>query len=98
MSQVVAIMEDFSDTTSPGAFPTNSWPFLGSLPSALQWWRPRAVAYYQRQHGLWTKLWSDLKAKVEKGTAPSCFAQQLLENKDSSIDELQAAFLAGSKS
>ncbi|KAJ4424482.1 hypothetical protein N0V82_000806 [Gnomoniopsis sp. IMI 355080] len=92
---VVQIMKEFGETTTPDAFPTNSWPWLGYLPTALQWWRPRAVKYYENQRGLWLGMWENLKAKAAAGAAPSCFAQRLLETQDIATSDLQASFLAG---
>lgn len=92
-------MEEFSEATAPGAFVTDLLPQLSYLPVWLQWWRPRAQRYYQHQHNLWIPIWRELKEKVKKGCAPSCFAKHLLEAdmKRYGLEDIQAAFLAGSK-
>jgi hypothetical protein len=65
----------------------------------MQWWEKPYAAMRERQNKIWLRYWTDMKAKIENGTAPECFGRQFVEAGYSKkgIDELQAAFIAGSK-
>jgi hypothetical protein len=65
----------------------------------MQWWRPEALRFQQRQNKVWMGYWQTLKKKIEEGTAPECFVKQFAESnyQDKGIDEMQAAYTAGSK-
>jgi hypothetical protein len=65
----------------------------------MQWWRPRALGYFDHQYQLWMRLWNALKVQISHGTAPECFAKQWAEidQEKQGIDEVQAAFVAGCK-
>lgn len=93
-------MKDFSDAATPGAYLVDTFPPLANLvPKPLQWWRRSAARYRERQERVWMKLWTDLQRSIAAGTAPECFVKQLVENdfRKHEIDEMQAAFVAGSK-
>ena len=92
-------MEEFSETTEPGAFITSRFPWLSYLPKRLQWWRPQALKYYERQYDLWMKFLTELKSKVSAGKAPVCFAKDFLVEGTlaQELDDEQIAFLAGSR-
>ncbi|KAJ5631640.1 O-methylsterigmatocystin oxidoreductase [Penicillium longicatenatum] len=95
--QVDQIMQDFSQATAPGVFITDLIPQLDNLPVRLQWWRPQARKFHERQYAVWMPLWQELRRRVTEGTAPSCFAKHFMEAdmQRFQIDETQAAFLAG---
>lgn len=92
-------MKEFSESAEPGAFLADTFPPLAKLPLALQWWRPRARRYYERQQRIWMKFWSNLTRKMRHGNAPECFVKQWVETEyeKQGISEVQAAFVAGSK-
>lgn len=91
-------MKEFSESAEPGAFLADMYPPLAKLPVWLQWWRPRARRYYERQKTIWMKYWNTLKIQRELGIAPECFVKQWMETDQEKhgIDEVQAAFVAGS--
>lgn len=93
-------MEDFSKAAAPGAFIADMIPPLANLPSWMQWWKSRAEAHYNRQVTIWMKFWTNLKAQMAEKKAPECFVRQFAETDYSKqgISEIQAAFVAGSKS
>ncbi|KAM5465548.1 hypothetical protein MauCBS54593_006323 [Microsporum audouinii] len=97
LHKVYQIMAEFSETTKPDAFITETIPALAYLPAWMQWWRKEALKYYQNQHDLWMKLWKELEAKSIDGKAPPCFALDLMQNRSlmEEFGEVQAAFLAG---
>lgn len=90
-------MHDFSEYGAPGAFMAEVFPPLAQLPLWMQWWRKRALMYYQRQERLWTRLFANLKDEITKGKAPECFVKQMIESQFEKfgINQLQGAFLAG---
>lgn len=54
--------------------------------------------YFDKQANLWMSFWTSLKTQMETKTAPDCFVKQFIESdyEKQGINELQAAFLAGS--
>ena len=93
-------MDDFTKVAAPGTYIADAIPQLGRLPKSLQWWHKSVEPYYQRQANLWMKYWTDLRTKMETGQAPECFVKHFIETdyERQGITELQAAFVAGSKS
>lgn len=91
-------MTDFSQATAPGAYITDLLPQLDRIPKWLQWWRARAYRLYKFQYALWMPLWQKLRQQINDGAAPSCFAKHFMQAdvQRHQIDEIQAAFLAGS--
>jgi cytochrome P450 len=98
--QIFKIMEEFAEASHPTKWIAEVIPPLSRLPEVLQWWRPEALRYQERQNNLWMRYWRDLKKKIEDGTAPECFVKQFAESnyEGKGIDELQAAYTAGSES
>lgn len=92
-------MEDFSKAATPGAYLADAFPPLAKLPKVLQWWRKSALAGYNRQAQIWLKYWNKLRSQMADKTAPECFVKQFMEDLDAKndIDEVTAAFVAGSK-
>lgn len=76
------------------------FPVLLRLPQWMHWWEKSAAVMRERQNAIWLKYWNGMKDKIDKGIAPECFGRQLVEAgySQKGIDELQAAFVAGSKS
>ena len=76
------------------------FPVLLKLPQWMHWWEKSAAVMRERQNTIWLKYWNGMRDKIDKGIAPECFGRQLVEAGDSQkgIDELQAAFVAGSES
>ncbi len=99
MLEVYRVLDDFVASLLPGAFIADQIPILARLPKRLQWWRPRAEAYYKRQEALWLKLWDQMQQKIRAGKAPECFVKRLAETdyRQQGISDLRAAFLSGSK-
>lgn len=69
------------------------------LPKWMHWWEKPYAVMRERQNKIWLRYWNEMKAKIEKGMAPECFGRQFVEAGYSKkgIDELQAAFVAGSE-
>ncbi|KAF2225595.1 putative O-methylsterigmatocystin oxidoreductase [Elsinoe ampelina] len=95
--EVYGLMEEFSESGTPGAMLVDLLPPLARLPRFMQSWRPKAEKFYRRQEAIWMKFWNDLNVKIQTGKAPDCFVRQFVEveQKKANIDEVQAAFLAG---
>ncbi len=93
-------MKEFSDSAAPGAFIADLIPPLAQLPVWMQWWRKRALGYQERQTKIWMKYWTILRQQIEEKTAPECFVKQFIGTnyEKEGISEIQAAFVAGSKS
>jgi cytochrome P450 len=95
---VFAILGEFGEASSPTRWIAEIVPPLSRLPTWLQWWRPEAMSYQERQNAAWMGYWQMLKKKIEDGTAPECFVKQFAESdyQAKGIDEMQAAYTAGS--
>lgn len=94
-------MKEFSKAAAPGTFLADLIPPLAEvIPVSLQWWRPRALRYQKRQTETWMKYWNALQHQLKEGRAPQCFVKQFSESgyKSQSISDVQAAYVAGSKS
>ncbi|KAF2027348.1 putative O-methylsterigmatocystin oxidoreductase [Setomelanomma holmii] len=95
--EIYGLMQEFSESATPGAYIAELVPPLGKLPTALQWWRASAEKKYRRQRDIWMKYWNSLLQQVSAGTAPECFVKQFAEGdyRKQDISETQAAFVAG---
>lgn len=94
-------MKDFSDNAKPGAHIADLIPPLAEIiPEPFQWWRKSALALQERQSKIWLKYWTSLKKLVDEKKAPECFVKQFMatDYQKQGISEIQAAFVAGSKS
>lgn len=97
--EIYGLMQEFSESATPGAYIADLIPPLARLPASFQWWRASAQKKYKRQEAIWIKYWSTLVDQIAKKTAPECFVKQFAERdyKKQEISETQAAFVAGSK-
>jgi hypothetical protein len=93
-------MKEFSECAAPGEFIAELIPpLVDIIPVSLQWWRPRALKYQERQTKIWVRYWDTLMKQIKEGRAPNCFVKQFAETdyKDQGISDVQAAYVAGSK-
>ncbi|KAH7068462.1 cytochrome P450 76C3 [Paraphoma chrysanthemicola] len=95
---IYSVMDDFSVVATPGTWLAEELPFLGKLPLQLQWWRKGLKPLFDKQANLWMSFFTSLKTQMETKQAPECFVKQFIESdyEKQGINELQAAFLAGS--
>jgi cytochrome P450 len=96
--EIYRVTTDFSTATNPGHFLADVFPLLAKLPPWLQTWRTECQVCFERQRKLWLKYWRGLSAQIAAGTAPDCFVKHFQTSSMQSkaeIDELQAAFVAG---
>jgi hypothetical protein len=98
VKQIFTILAEFGEASNPVRWWAEIIPPLAQLPEFLQWWRPEAMRYQERQNKVWMGYWLNLKKKIADGTAPECFVKQFAESdyERKGIDELQAAYTAGS--
>jgi hypothetical protein len=98
--EIFTILGEFAEASSPTRWWAEILPPLSQLPEFLQWWRPEAMRFQERQNRVWMGYWQKLKQKIADGTAPVCFVKQFAESdyESKGIDELQAAYTAGSMS
>jgi hypothetical protein len=100
MRQIFQILADFGEASGPTRWLAEVIPPLSKLPTFLQWWRPEAMKFQENQNQAWMGYWLQLKKKIEEGTAPDCFVKQFAQSdyQSKGIDEMQAAYTAGSNS
>jgi hypothetical protein len=93
-------MKEFSESAEPGAFLADAFPKLAKLPLPLQWWRGRALLYYERQRNIWMKYWNKLQTQIAQDIAPERFVRQWSDSglEKQNVESEQAAFVAGSAS
>ncbi len=97
--EIYGLLKDFTEAAAPGAYVTDIFPFLAKLPTFLQWWRRSALEAYDRQATIWLKYWNALQKLIDQKAAPECFVKQFaadIANGKHGIDEVSAAFVAGS--
>jgi hypothetical protein len=65
----------------------------------MHWWSKALQKAEERQSRIWLHYWDQMKQKIERGEAPDCFARQFVQAGylKKGIDELQAAYVCGSK-
>lgn len=97
ITEIYGLMKEFSDGIAPGAFIADLIPPLSRIPTFLQWWRPRALKYQNRQTKIWMKFWNNLMYEIKQKRAPECFVKQFVSTdyKAQGISDLQGAFVAG---
>ena len=96
--EIYGVAKDFSTAAKPGHFLADVFPLLAKLPPWLQTWRAECQVCFERQRKLWLKYWRGLSAQIAAGTAPDCFVKNFQTSSihgKAEIDELQAAFVAG---
>ncbi|KAE9571969.1 hypothetical protein CGMCC3_g12007 [Colletotrichum fructicola] len=98
MREIYQLLKDFSEAAEPGGFVADLFPPLAQIPSCLQWWRPSAIAAYNRQKKTWMRYWDELKSAVNQKKAPECFVKHFIETdfEKLGISDVQAGFVAGS--
>lgn len=100
MREIYGLMKEFSESAfGAGSFLADTFPPLANIPVWMQWWRPRARQYYNRQRNIWTKYWRSLQELIAQDKAPECFVKQWVTDAvqvKHGIDDVQAAFVAGS--
>ncbi|PVH83864.1 cytochrome P450 [Cadophora sp. DSE1049] len=74
MAELLAQSEAFLRNFKPGANIADAIPALAYLPPFMQWWRPKALALFERSKACYKKEVDKLKKKIDEGTAEPCFA------------------------
>jgi len=86
-------------TMRPFSFIVDEFPPLQSLPSWLQPGRKRAQGIAKQVLDLKMGLWRRIEKQFEAGTAPHCYAREILEKKQSwyaeGLDDEDLAWVAG---
>lgn len=93
------IQDILRDTSKPGAFLVDDIPPLQRLPRWLQPGHKKAKVAAQQVFDIRMALWRRLEKKVEEGTAPHCYAREIIEKKDSwyaaGLDDEDLAWVGG---
>lgn len=98
LQEIYQELMNFSTVVARGAYLVEEFPILAKIvPRSLQWWRPYGEKLHQLEANLWLRLWRELVAKVEDGTAETCYVRGFMEQKykEMGVSELQAAYVAG---
>ncbi|KAI1781372.1 putative O-methylsterigmatocystin oxidoreductase [Hypoxylon cercidicola] len=86
-------------TSQPGAFVVDELPFLARLPKWLQPGRREAEEAARQVLDIKMGLWRRIEKQFEAGTAPHCFAREILEGKEKwyaqGLNEEDLAWVAG---
>jgi len=81
----------------PGKNLVDSYPILASLPTWMQWWRPRGEAIHEKTCRAYEHFHNAMLQKIEQGTAKHCFGRTVNENKkELGFDDKQAMFVGKS--
>lgn len=63
----------------PGKFAVEAFPWLKHVPAFLAPWKAAALQQRKRDIELYSRLYNEVKAKMEKGTSPPCFVKSIIE-------------------
>ncbi|GAA6009287.1 hypothetical protein JCM10207_004336 [Rhodosporidiobolus poonsookiae] len=86
-------MDVLTSVNIPGKYLVEALPVMLKLPNFLTPWRTYAIEQRQRDIDLYLGLVQDVKAQMEKGTAPFSFARQLIENQEKfGMTDLEVAY------
>ena len=89
-------MRILSIVLSPGTFWVDVFPPLAVLPKWLMpsFWKARKCRNFM--HANTMKHWYNLKERLQKGTAPECFAKQVMESdyEAQGLDEVTVSWMA----
>ncbi|KAF4466280.1 hypothetical protein FALBO_6862 [Fusarium albosuccineum] len=90
-------MERLTLVNIPGKFAVERYPALKYIPSFLAPWKAEVLQQRQKDIRLYTELMDEVRDKVAKGIAPTCFAKHLLEEQENlGMSDLEIAYTAGS--
>ncbi|KAI0032975.1 cytochrome P450 [Vararia minispora EC-137] len=83
----------FAATMVPGKYLVESWPWLLWLPKPLQWFRNPMEERGAMNTALYTRLFRDVKAKMDVGSAKPCISMLLWEEGPSpDLTEVEMAY------
>lgn len=93
------IQDILRDHSKPGDFLVDDLPPLQRLPKWLQPGHKRANKAGQQVYDMRMALWQRLEKMVEDGTAPHCYAREIIEKKESwyraGLDDEDLAWVGG---
>ncbi|KEY74809.1 hypothetical protein S7711_06496 [Stachybotrys chartarum IBT 7711] len=99
MQNAMKTQDLLRSTMRPFSFLVDELPPLQRLPSWLQPGRKRAVEIAEQVLEVKMRLWRRMEKQFEAGTAPHCYARQILEKKQSwyaaGLDDEDLAWVAG---
>ncbi|PNS18180.1 3-hydroxyphenylacetate 6-hydroxylase [Sphaceloma murrayae] len=88
--------EDVIMAMQPGKNLVDGFPILAKLPSFLHWWRRKGEHYLAESIRVYDYEVNHIKALMDAGKAPPCFAVDFLQaTANSHFDELQKTFVMG---
>ncbi|KAK7418150.1 hypothetical protein QQX98_004125 [Neonectria punicea] len=90
-------MERLTMVNIPGKFAVERYPLLKYVPAMLAPWKAQVLQQRDKDIKLYTELLDEVRDKVSKGTAPTCFAKHLLQEQENlGMTDLEIAYTAGS--
>ncbi|SCO91351.1 related to cytochrome P450 [Fusarium oxysporum] len=96
MAELFSSLQDFLRNIKPGANLVDMFHWLASLPTWMQWWRPKGIAHFERSKAMYFRELDFLKKRVKDGTAKPCFALDYMEAKgDIDHEQVETAFVFG---
>lgn len=98
VKDIYHILEHFTLMAEPGAWLVDIFPSLTKLPSWMvqNWWNI-GRQWFKEDSTTYLRLYRDMKARVQSGTAPDCFVKDfyLAAASEQEVDDLDAAYAAG---
>jgi hypothetical protein len=89
---------DLSSFSSiPGKFAVERYPALKYIPSIFAPWKAQVLEQRRKDIKLYTELMDEVRDKIARDVAPTCFAKHLLQEQASlGMTDLEIAYTAGS--
>ncbi|PWN41165.1 cytochrome P450 [Ceraceosorus guamensis] len=86
----------FTGYVLPGASVPDAWPILQYVPKIINPWKKMAAEFLKSESGIVTKLFSEVKVRVQQGRARRCFVSDLQEEQKAlGLSDVEASYCSG---
>ncbi|KAK3689256.1 cytochrome P450 [Podospora appendiculata] len=90
-------MERLTSVNIPGKFAVERYPALKYVPSIFAPWKAQVLEQRQKDIELYTWLMAEVREKMARGVAPTCFAKYLIEEQERlGMTDIEISYTAGS--
>ena len=94
--RIMQVNRNLERIASPGSYLVDTIPALKHLPTWLAPFRAEAARLHDEELSLFRELVDEVRHKVREGTAPMCFASQLVQQQDKfQLSDDEGAYVVG---
>lgn len=96
LKRILEVVRHVERVASPGAYLVDTFPSLLWLPRWLAPFKREAAALHREERSLFTGLLREVRAQMQRGAAPKCFAATFLEKQDEfGLSDVEGAYVLG---